>query len=218
MIQHPNRQRVVIALLLGIFMLPVAALMSQTLEEKIKSAGKLQQEGKMAEARDILLKLIKENPLAEKKYKLDMWFRLGFIQTDLKEYAPSIVSWQEFIKLEPKYPVAWGNLGWSFYLIGQKDSAVIATLRALKLDSTIDYCLANMGLYKLDEGKVDEAMVYYEKTGKHLSQKTSIQGPFTDLDELEKQKPDLAGTIKTIRELLTDAAKRKFPDTGKETK
>ena len=184
----------------------VPSLTAQTLKEKWDKTTSLMQQGKMAEALDVLNHMLADTALAMGN-RAAVLFRMGFIQTDLKEYEASIATYKQLLKLSPRNPSAWGNLGWNEYLIGKVQDAINSTEKAVEIDSTLAFAHANLGLYALALGKQDDAMPHYSKACRHLKDADSMNGILADLDDIEKSKPEYEEIVQKLRQMVQEAGK-----------
>jgi tetratricopeptide (TPR) repeat protein len=94
--------------------------------------------------------------------------------------------------------LTFGNLGWTAFEEGEIDKSILLSKKALKLDSSLVYVHANLGLCYLVKEDDEKSMDYYVEAltllKKETDQKTkqeSINDIIIDLKELMLKKPTL---------------------------
>ncbi|MBN1448275.1 MAG: hypothetical protein JXA28_10130 [Bacteroidetes bacterium] len=178
---HNRRMFLTPLLLLVLLLLPVTAAIAQDNPVLTKSSTLLQEE-KYAEVRDLLdLELQKEDPIPD-NVRATMLFQLGYALTQLEEYRASIQTWHKMLELVKTHPIVWGNLGWSYYLVGDVDSAIIATEKSILFNSSQAWVWGNMGLYRLAKGDIPKMKEAYAKAGELAQEEDTWKSIRADLD------------------------------------
>jgi tetratricopeptide (TPR) repeat protein len=95
-----------------------------------------------------------------------------------------------------------GMHGWALYLAGETQDAIEITRKALRIDTKPAFLHFNLGLYLLATGKSDEAMTNYQNGLKVVAAPGDAEGSVADLEELEKQRPELKSAAAALRAQL----------------
>ncbi len=161
---------------------------SQDAQEALRKSDTLISQGKLAEARDVLLPALDALPKDDADRRFDILFKLGYL-LDKIDPKRGIAYLEEALKLRPKYATAWGNMGWNAYLAGDLEKAVSSTLRCLELDKTLAYAWANLGLYHFAQGETKKMDDAYNNAFHWADSPDDLEGAVTDAEELCQKKP-----------------------------
>jgi len=175
---------------------------SQDAQEALRKSDTLISQGKLAEARDVLLPALDALPKDDADRRFDILFKLGYL-LDKIDPKRGIAYLEEALKLRPKYATAWGNMGWNAYLAGDLEKAVSSTLRCLELDKTLAYAWANLGLYHFAQGETKKMDDAYNNAFHWADSPDDLEGAVTDAEELCQKKPGDECT-KLLNRLNTD--------------
>ena len=164
-----------------------SACLAQIEQPILKKIDSLQRIGKWAEVKPLIESNIDKADNDRLRYTLNFILALAQSQTD--DHLKAEMSLKRALAINPKSGTAWGNYGWELYLNGKIDSCLIASEKALALDSTLTYVIGNIGLVQLRKGK-DMALKTYKRAGDMLFDKGDINtfnGIYGDL-VTEKEK------------------------------
>ncbi len=161
-----------------------------TIDEALRIAMQLQNEGKLAQAETILNQILNQNPshaealhllgvIAYQVGKIPLAVQLiqkaidahptvalfhsnlGEMHRKLKTFDLSIQSGQRAVTLDPESASAWSNLGVAYYDIKQYEQAELCHQKALGINPHLGYSLNNMGsIYKEKDDK-EKAKAFY---------------------------------------------------------
>lgn len=125
----------------------------------------LMQEGNYAEAHPLLEEALRDT-LLPRNQRANRLFQLAYTLIELEEYRASVNTWHALIAIVENHPMIWGNTGWSHYLEGNLDSAIIATQHSLRIDESQAWVWGNMGLYQLAAGDLVKMRKSYQRAAK----------------------------------------------------
>lgn len=105
-------------------------------------------------------------PSATQSSQLDpqakSFFDQGQSQAKKKNWNLAVAAFQQAVKVEPKFPEAWNNMGYCYRRLKQYDKALEAYRQALTLKPDFAYAHEYMGRTYLAMGNKDAAMREYE--------------------------------------------------------
>jgi tetratricopeptide (TPR) repeat protein len=86
--------------------------------------------------------------LSEGDFKNDwsVFWILGSVYSDKKEYDKAIVSYKKAIEINPKYDDAYNNMGYSYEKKGEYDKAIASYKKAIEINPENDKAYYNMGV------------------------------------------------------------------------
>jgi tetratricopeptide (TPR) repeat protein len=91
-----------------------------------------------------------------------IFFDQGESYSKKKSYSLAIAAYQQAIKLQPKFPEAWNNMGYCYRRLKQYDKALDAYRQALSLKPDFAYAHEYSGRTYLAMGNKDAALREYE--------------------------------------------------------
>lgn len=92
---------------------------------------------------------------------------LGILHYDRKNYQDSIAAYQQALRIQPNFPVAWNNLGNSLRHVFQPEAAEIAFLQAIAQKPDYVNAHKNRGTLHIWEGKIELAKECFRNALKH---------------------------------------------------
>lgn len=122
-------------------------------------ARQYEQEGKLAEARQIYQRLIVQYP-----HRYEPYHRLGVVADREKRYRESVALYSQAIAINPD-PEIFNDLGFSYYLQGQLDKAESALLKAVGMKPANPRFRNNLGMVYGFQGRYDEALEQFRRGG-----------------------------------------------------
>jgi len=140
--------------------------------------------GDHAGARAYAETALREEQNLLKRQRGALLIQLSFAFMELGEYRPSINTWHTLIDMFPGHHMVWGNLGWSYYCLGDLDSAIIATERALALKESMAWCWGNLGLCYIARGDIQNTRRAYNQVIRHVESSEVWESIRNDIDEL----------------------------------
>ncbi len=84
-------------------------------------------------------------------------YRLGIVQTQLKQYPAAIETWKRYIKSTNDSPTALSNLGFCYELSGDLEDAEATYQHGIELDSKSTACRVNYGLMLARKNRISAA-------------------------------------------------------------
>ena len=89
--------------------------------------------------------------------------RLSFIAFDEEDPMSAAKALAAAVRLEPDSDLYWTNLGWSYYLLGLYEQSEEASVRAVTIDPTQYIALYNLGLARVVQGRLVDAIEVYDE-------------------------------------------------------
>jgi len=90
-------------------------------------------------------------------------FGRGLIYSSRGNDSAALAAYDEAIRINPGYALAWNNKGVTLSDLGRKDEAIIAYDQALKINPGYALAWFNKGVALSDLGRKDEAIVAYDQ-------------------------------------------------------
>jgi len=90
-------------------------------------------------------------------------FGRGLIYSSRGNDSAALAAYDEAIRINPGYALAWFNKGVALSDLGRKDEAIVAYDQALKIDPGFALAWNNKGVTLSDLGRKDEAIVAYDR-------------------------------------------------------
>ena len=113
--------------------------------------------------------------------------------------AEAVKYYRQFLKIDPKNPVALSNMGVALFELGKLNESSKAYRQALKIDSEIPGVLANLGNVLCSLDKLDEAVTCYRKA---ISLDPSNFIFYQGLGSALEKKGDLEGALACCQKVL----------------
>ena len=107
---------------------------------------------------------------------------------DLNLVRLSAEAYEQAVRYRPQV-VAYGNLGWAYFLLGDYKLAEQYSLRALRFDESLAYVRLNLGLIYLVRGEARKAFNAYRDVVIRLPEDEVYLGGITDLKEVLRDHP-----------------------------
>ena len=90
-------------------------------------------------------------------------FGRGLIYSSRGNDSAALAAYDEAIRINPGYALAWNNKGVTLSDLGRKDEAIVAYDQALKINPGYALAWFNKGVALSDLGRKDEAIVAYDR-------------------------------------------------------
>lgn len=147
--------------------------MSSDIEERIRVALQLHQEGKLVEAEELYSKILIQCPDEGNVLNL-----LGFLKIQNNQFDDAIAYLNKVLSRYPRFFEAWFNLGLAYKKNNQFDEAIEVYKKALSIEP--DNSTAYFNLANIYEGKNDtfRAIEYYEKAYEYNQDEKDSDIPF----------------------------------------
>ena len=136
----------------------LAILENEILQSSIQQGDQYRENGELAKAEQIYLKIISNNPKIA-----DLWFKLGLINEQLKRYDLAIHTYKSALLIEPKKTEAYHQLGNISYLLGLIEEAEQYNQKAEALAPNSPHILVNLANVLLVKGNTLEAIKLYQR-------------------------------------------------------
>jgi len=130
---------------------------SISLNEAFKLALKLHTQGKLDEAKKIYEKIL----VAKPDHFLSL-SNIGIIYSQLKEFNKAIETFNNTIKVNPKFAEAYNNLGIVFYELNDLEKALKSFEEAIKIKSNFSDAFNNIGNVYQKKNYINKAIENYE--------------------------------------------------------
>ncbi len=186
--------------------------MTDKIEELIKTAVKLKNQGNYEEALKILEDLYK-NTSDSKQVKECLMETLldygGYLNDDFTlEYEKAKDMFKRIIDIDPTNYRAYYNLGIANFNLSKIKEAKECYEEAIKIKPDYKHCLYNIGLIYENEGDFQKALVYYEKAleidPKFPYASNARNQILSNLEELKRSKAEIEqrDNLETLKSLL----------------
>ncbi|WPM06090.1 tetratricopeptide repeat protein [Borreliella sinica] len=129
---------------------PNDAYVSKTLAQAYEKNGDL------LKAENIYEKITKLTNIQEDYYKL------GIIRFKLKKYEPSIESFDQTIRLDPKHKKAHNNKGIALMLLNKNKKAIESFEKAIQIDNNYDTAYYQKGIAEEKNGDMQQAFASFK--------------------------------------------------------
>lgn len=119
--------------------------------------------GQLAESQKVNDRALQQYKLALKRNPrhTGALFRLGALQTELKQFSDAVATWKRYIKVTGAAE-GYSNLGYSYELWGKRTEAEAAYKRGIAQDPHNQACRVNYGLMLARQGRTREAVSQFE--------------------------------------------------------
>ena len=112
----------------------------------------------------------------------------GLAKYDLDAVRKSTQAYEMSVGYRPG-AVAYGNLGWMYFLVGEYDKAAAFSRQALEMDGGLEYVRLNLGLVYLKQDKVYDAFQVYRSVIRRNPPSDVYVGGINDLREIIRDAP-----------------------------
>lgn len=112
----------------------------------------------------------------------------GLAHYDLFRMRLAAQAYEETLRYA-QWPMVHGNLGWTYYLLGDYAQAEQHGIQALRLNPALHYVRFNIGLLYLVQGRLKEAAQAYEFVLRQNPPPSVYMGGINDLRELLRDAP-----------------------------
>lgn len=95
------------------------------------------------------------------------WYFAGKYFTsnlDMNRIHAQLEFYQQKVEVEPNNPKNLVNLGYTYFLLGKNERAIVELKRAIQLDKNYFDTYYNLGLVYHDESRLDDALEMFQKT------------------------------------------------------
>jgi tetratricopeptide (TPR) repeat protein len=107
---------------------------------------------------------------------------------DMNYIRLSAEAYEQAIRYRPQV-ISFGNLGWTYYLLGEYRLAEQYSLRALAFDDSLDYVRLNLGLLYMVQGEFRKSYHFYRRVAVRFPTDEVYLGGITDLKEVLRDLP-----------------------------
>lgn len=111
--------------------------------------------------------------LAPQDFRLRLLLAQFYVDSEYRVAEEGLALAQALAAEQPESAEAHATLGWAYFLVGEVGRAFEEMDRALVLDPSLPRANAHMGALLESQGRLDEAMTYYER-----AQALDPSGPF----------------------------------------
>ena len=128
------------------------------INQQLTEAYKTHQSGNLEDAVSIYERIVSESP-----EHANAWVYLGIARFDQRRFADSITAYQNAIRLQSHFPIAWNNCGNSHRMLGQIEQAESCFETSLDQDPNYLSALKNRGTLWIWSGEIERGMQWYER-------------------------------------------------------
>lgn len=97
------------------------------------------------------------------KLKLGAYHNLGSLCCQGKDFDNAIKLYQECLKIEPNFALAYYNLGLTYRAMGRNFKAIDAYQNAIKLNSNYPWAYQNLGVLLLKQGEIEDSVKAFQQ-------------------------------------------------------
>lgn len=116
-------------------------------------------------------------------------FELANTYLYVRKLDSAIMHFKRAIEVSPEHSAAYGMMGWAYYLLGDYDSCIENSEKAVEYDEEAFYARFNIALSTLCKGEFEKAEALYEQyVNLAVAKKRNIKGAKADLEKLVKKK------------------------------
>ncbi|WP_373481067.1 tetratricopeptide repeat protein [Geminocystis sp.] len=132
------------------------------------------------------------------KLKLGAYHNFGSLCYQGQDFHNAIKLYQECLKIEPNFALAYYNLGLSYRAMGRNFKAIDAYQNAIKLDTNYPWAYQNLGVLLYKQGEIEESIKAFQKAySLHKQQNPEIA------KELKQELLDIAIELVENEEFLS---------------
>ena len=141
-------------------------------------ANALVQEQKSDSAVKHYQKAIAQNLLP--KLKLGAYHNFASLCYQVRDYQSAEQLYEHCLKIEPRFAMAYYNLGLTYRAMGRSFKAVSAYQQAIKLDPNYPWAYQNLGLLLLKQGQIEDSVKALQQAiALHKQQNTGVAEKLT---------------------------------------
>jgi membrane associated rhomboid family serine protease len=114
---------------------------------------------------------------------------LGWVYLQKKSYKEAADAFRGMISMAPDNGIAYGNLAWTYYLMGDRKACLLLSKKAVELDPNLTFARYNIGLSMLALGNGKEALEYYRniRIEDGIMPQETVKGAIDDLLDLVRK-------------------------------
>lgn len=101
-------------------------------------------------------------PLLE-KLKLGAYHNFGSLCYQVRDYESAIKLFEHCLKIEPKFALAYYNLGLTYRSMGRTFKAISAYQQAIKLNPAYPWAYQNLGVLLLKQGQIEDSVTAFKQ-------------------------------------------------------
>jgi len=112
----------------------------------------------------------------------------GLANYNINDVRDSVKSYEKALRYGED-PFLFGNLGWGYYLLGDYNSSIESSLKALKIKPGLNYARMNLGIAYLKREDLELAFLTYASLEENSPGVDEYEGGLRDLKELQMESP-----------------------------
>ena len=97
------------------------------------------------------------------KLKLGAYHNFGSLCHQAQDYDSAVQLFEHCLKIEPKFGLAYYNLGLTYRAMGRMFKAISAYQQAIKVNPNYPWAYQNLGVLLLKQGQIEESAKAFEK-------------------------------------------------------
>lgn len=138
--------------------------------QRIRTAGTLETEGRLREAREMLAELARDHPRNP-----DVHFALGNVHFKMGDFQDAIEAARRTLELRSDYPIAVHNLALAYRAAGRIEEAIAGFERTLQLEPGNLKALVNLAEIHYERGELEAAARYYDEAARQAPELVEVQ-------------------------------------------
>src|SRR3989338_760874 len=141
-----------------------------------------------------VISMFRESAMEDEKTLALKYFNEAYAHQRHGRLEAAVVLYRQSIEIHPTAE-AYTFLGWTFSMMKRYDDAIAECRKAIEIDSEYGNPYNDIGAYLIDQGKIDEAILWLEKAV-HASRYESYCYPHYNLGRIWEQKGELAKALR----------------------